>query len=86
MGANLRIMYFAVNGFSAGLSEDGSRFRIRNEFWKEEGTLVAKVTSLGGWLDLDARRLTAPPPALAAALRDITRAESFEPLPVLRRP
>ena len=34
-----------VTLLSAGLSEDGSRFRVRNEFWKDDGTLVARVTS-----------------------------------------
>lgn len=74
-----------VTLLAAGLSEDGSRFRVRNEFWKVDGTLVARVTSLGGWLDLRARRLTAPPPALADALRAITRAPDFEGLETVKR-
>ena len=47
-----------------GLSEDGSRFEICNEFYLEDGRLAARVTSLGGWLDLAARKLVAPPEAL----------------------
>jgi len=66
----------------AGLSEDASRFRLRNEFWREDGTLVARLTSLGGWLDLRARRLIAPPPGLTAALRALERAPDFESLPL----
>jgi acyl-CoA thioester hydrolase len=66
----------------AGLSEDASRFRFRNEFWREDGALVARLTSLGGWLDLGARGLIAPPPALAAALRGLGRASDFEGLPL----
>jgi acyl-CoA thioester hydrolase len=68
----------------AGLSEDASRFRLRNEFWSEGGTLVARLTSLGGWIDLRVRRLLAPPPALAAALRALDRASDFECLPPSR--
>ncbi len=30
----------------AGLAEDGSRFLLRNEFYKTDGKLVARVTSL----------------------------------------
>jgi acyl-CoA thioester hydrolase len=71
-----------VTLLSAGLSEDASRFRVRNEFWRDDGTLVARVTSLGGWLDLRARRLTPPPPALAEALRAIVRAPDFAVIPV----
>jgi len=46
---------------SAGLAEDGSRFLIRNEFWRADETLAAKVTSAGGWLDLSLRKLVVPP-------------------------
>ncbi|HLQ64287.1 MAG TPA: thioesterase family protein [bacterium] len=46
---------------NAGLSEDGSRFRVRNEFFRSDETLAAKVTSLGGWLDLSTRKFVAPP-------------------------
>jgi acyl-CoA thioester hydrolase len=66
----------------AGLSEDGSRFRLRNEFWREDGTLVARLTSLGGWLDLRARQLIAPPSDLAVALRALERASDYESLPL----
>ena len=65
----------------AGLSDDGSRFRLRNEFLRTDGKLCARVTSLGGWLDLVARRLVSPPEALLAALRTLSRTEDFEVLP-----
>jgi acyl-CoA thioester hydrolase len=65
----------------AGLSEDVSRFRMRNEFFREDGKLVARVTSTGGWMDLTARKLTLPPEELAQAMRDLSRAEDFEVLP-----
>jgi len=36
---------------TAGHSEDGSRFLIRNEIFGLDGTLCARVTSLGvGWI------------------------------------
>ena len=65
----------------AGLSEDVSRFRMRNEFFREDGKLVARVTSTGGWMDLTARKLTLPPEKLAEAMRNLSRAADFEPLP-----
>ena len=66
---------------NAGLSEDGSRFRVRNEFFRPDETLAAKVTSVGGWLDLSTRKLVAPPEALLRALQSLTKAEDFEVLP-----
>ena len=65
----------------AGLSEDGSRFLLRNEILHPGGKLCAKVTSAGGWLDLDARKLVAPPPALLAAMNSLDRTEDFAALP-----
>jgi len=66
---------------NAGLSEDGSRFRVRNEFFRPDETLAAKVTSVGGWLDLSTRKLMAPPEALLRALQSLPRTEDFEVLP-----
>jgi acyl-CoA thioester hydrolase len=63
------------------LSEDGSRFRIRNEFLRADGQLAARVTSTGGWLDLAVRKLTAPPAALLAALQSLPRTADFEVVP-----
>ena len=70
-----------VTLMSVGLSDDGSRFVVRNEFWRADGELAAKVTSAGGWLDLVERRLVAPPEGLLAALRSLPRAEDYQPLP-----
>lgn len=64
----------------SGLAPDGSRFRIVNEFFADDGALAARVTTLGGWFDLDARRLVAPPQALEAAMRALERTADFEEL------
>ncbi len=64
----------------AGMAEDGSRFSIRNEIWREDGQLSARVTSTGGWLDLTTRKLIAPPPELLAALRSLSPTEDFQVL------
>jgi acyl-CoA thioester hydrolase len=65
---------------AAGLSEDGSRFRLRNEFFRADGERVARVTSTGGWLDLEKRRLTVPPPDLQALQQQLERSEDYEVL------
>jgi acyl-CoA thioester hydrolase len=65
----------------AGLSHDVSKFRIINEFFRDDEKLAAKVTSTGGWLDLSARKLIAPPEKLAEALRNLTKSQDFFELP-----
>jgi acyl-CoA thioester hydrolase len=64
----------------AGLAEDGSRFVVRNEFWRADATLAATVTSAGGWLDLALRKLVGPPEGLLAALRSLAHTEDFHML------
>jgi acyl-CoA thioester hydrolase len=63
----------------AGLAGDGSRFLIRNEFWRADEK-AARVTSAGGWLDLTNRRLVAPPEALLAALHSLPSSDDFQVL------
>jgi acyl-CoA thioester hydrolase len=114
--ADVRMMYFAENGFTAadmmrikigpvvmkdeieyyrevhllqevrvrlaiaGLAPDGSRFMIRNEFAHADGQRCAMLTSTGGWLDLNARKLTAPPEPLRAALVALPQTADFKEL------
>lgn len=63
---------------SAGLSEDAGRFRIRNEFFREDGKLSARLTTSGGWLSFKTRRLIAPPEELAGAMRSLVKTDDFE--------
>jgi acyl-CoA thioester hydrolase len=65
----------------AGLAPDCSRYRLRNEFWKMNGQLACRITTTGGYLHLDARKLVAPPPMVQDLLRAIARTEDFEELP-----
>jgi acyl-CoA thioester hydrolase len=114
--ADVRMMYFADNGFTAaemlrlrvgpvvmkdeieyfrevrllqeirvslalaGMAPDGSRFMLRNEFTHIDGTRCAALTTTGGWLDLAARRLIAPPEPLLKAMEALPRLEGFREL------
>ena len=69
----------------AGLSTDGSRFVLRDDILRPDGTLCARVTSAGGWLDLAARKLVAPPAPLLAALQSLPRTDDFTALPSVLR-
>jgi acyl-CoA thioester hydrolase len=74
----------AVTMSAAGLSTDGSRMLLRNEFFRS-GSLAARVTSTVGWFDLEQRKLVAPPPALLDALQAMDRSEDFRELPSSKR-
>jgi acyl-CoA thioester hydrolase len=65
---------------TSGLSENGMRFRLVNQFFREDGVRAVSVTSTGGWLDLERRKLTAPPAELRALLEQIDRIDGFEVL------
>lgn len=65
----------------AGISADGSRFRLVNEVFRPDGVLAARILTTGGWFDLKARALVAPPAALYDALSALSRTEEFEILP-----
>ena len=61
----------------AGVAPDATRFMLRNELRRADGELAARITSSGGWLDLDKRRLRVPPEKLARALLALDRTEDF---------
>jgi acyl-CoA thioester hydrolase len=64
----------------AGMSEDASLFRVRNEFFREDGILASRVTSSLAWFDLSARKLICPPENVAKAVRALARTVNFEKL------
>ena len=70
----------------AGFATDGSRFRVRNEFLRADGELAARVTSTGGFLNLDTRRLTAPPQSLLAIYQSLPRTDDYQDLPSSLKP
>jgi acyl-CoA thioester hydrolase len=63
-----------------GCAPDGSRFRLVNEVVRADGKVAARVRTEGGWLDLEARKLIAPPPEILTALQRLTRSDDFEEL------
>ena len=68
----------------SGASEDGSHFRLVNEYYRarpEDGRLAARLVTTGSWLDLRTRKLTRPPEELAETLRAMPRTGDFASLP-----
>ncbi len=70
----------------AGLAPDGSRFKVQNEVRRANGDLAARITSTGGFMDLDARKLVAPPPAVLEAYRSLPRTQDYVELPSSLKP
>lgn len=73
---SLRVTYLC-----AGLSDDTSRFRVRNEFWRSDGQLAASLTSTGGWMNLESRKIVIPPEPMQVAVRALVRTDDFAVLP-----
>ena len=65
---------------NGGNSDDYSRFRVINTIYKSDGELAARVTSIGGWLDLKQRKLIEPPEEIKRAWQSLHRTEDFEVL------
>ena len=71
-----------VTHAALAMSPDGARFVLENEIWSAAGERAATVRSTGGWLDLRARKLVAPPDSLRAAMQQVPRAAGFVELPL----
>lgn len=71
---------FTVTLSMAGLAPNASRFKLRNEFFNADNELSCRVTSVGGWLHLEQRKLIVPPPELLNAFLAATRTDDFEEL------
>ena len=65
----------------AGLSEDGTRFKIAHDLWKANGKQAAHIVVEGGWMDMSIRRLGPPPAELREAFEKAPRGGLFETLP-----
>jgi acyl-CoA thioester hydrolase len=70
---------------AVGLSPEGGRWKMRHTVTREDGEVAARILVLGGWIDLEARKLVAAPPELLALLLAAPRAADFAELPPLRR-
>ncbi|HVO43571.1 MAG TPA: thioesterase family protein [Aggregatilineales bacterium] len=67
-----------VNLLLAGLSSDGARFVLENHIFRAaDGKEAAYVRSEGAWLNLETRKLMAPPEKLHQVLSALGRTGSF---------
>ncbi|HEV2148728.1 MAG TPA: thioesterase family protein [Longimicrobiaceae bacterium] len=75
----------AVTVRCAGLSPDGSHWRVHQDVLRSDGREAAVLSIQGGWIDLDSRKPTAPPAELAAVLQGLPRTRDYADLPSLVR-
>jgi acyl-CoA thioester hydrolase len=57
-----------------GRSPDGTRWSIQHDVIKANGQKAASMKVDGAWIDLRARKLTAPPPELLEVMDRLSRA------------
>ena len=69
-----------VNVLFAGLSADGSQWKVRQEVTREDGKQAAILTIDGAWIHLDTRKLVPPPPELLEVIRRLPRTRDFQEL------
>ena len=60
-----------------GVTDDASRFRLRNEIFRGDGRIAARITSHGAWFDLERRKIVVPPPELRDAMERLHRSPDF---------
>jgi acyl-CoA thioester hydrolase len=60
------------------LRKDHSRFSMRHELKRDDGTVCAIITIDGAWIDTRVRKLAAPPPSAVAALDDFPKTDDFQ--------
>jgi acyl-CoA thioester hydrolase len=60
------------------MSKDCSRWSLINHFIKDDGTVAAKLTVDGAWMDLIKRKLAVPPNQIFELFDKIDRTEDFE--------
>jgi acyl-CoA thioester hydrolase len=76
---------FIVVVLLAGMSPDGSRWKIQHKMLEAGGEQAALLSVEGTWLDLLSRKVVAPPPDLLAISEGLERTPNFEELHSLIR-
>lgn len=59
---------------------DGSRWSMRHEYVRDDGTVCAVLTVDGAWIDTKLRKLTAPPQQYMQPFLGLARTPDFEAL------
>lgn len=63
-----------------GISKDGMFFEFHHNFYDGAGKHLAHSEMMGGWMNLDTRKLTPLEPELLRRFQDLEKAEDFREL------
>ena len=74
-----------VELFVKGVSENGERFKFQHKIYKKNGVLAAQIEVYGAWIDLNIRKLKAPPKEIIKTFESLEKAEDFEIIPVKKK-
>lgn len=61
-----------------GISEGGMYFEFQHNFYNAEGVNMARCNMMGGWIDLQTRKLRDLPESLFSALNILDKTEDFK--------
>lgn len=61
-----------------GISEGGMYFEFQHNFYNAEGVNMARCNMMGGWIDLQTRKLRDLPESLFFALNQLDKTEDFK--------
>ena len=64
-----------VRARAVGLSADGTRWQVAHTFLRSVGKIAAILYTLAAWFDVEARKLTAPPPELKSVMEAVRSAD-----------
>jgi len=61
-----------------GISEGGMYFEFQHNFYNAEGVNMARCNMMGGWIDLQTRKLRDLPELLFSALNSLDKTDDFK--------
>jgi acyl-CoA thioester hydrolase len=64
-----------VRARTVGMSADGTRWQVAHTFLRSDGKIAAILYTLAAWFDVEARKLTAPPPELKSVIEAVRSAD-----------
>ena len=67
-----------VELFLEGVSEKGERFKFFHKIYRQDGEISAEIKIYGAWLDLQKRKLIAPPFETIHMLNLLEKTTNFE--------
>lgn len=61
-----------------GISDDGTYFQFLHNFYDENGNNFARCEMMGGWIDMEARKLTALPKEILDKFNQFEKSDDFK--------